>query len=199
MIIIELNQANITNVVIDNLPSGLTTLIITHSLVTPGWFQALTTNDSLLSELLYVDLSHSSKTSNTDIKHLCSRPSITTLKLNGCYRITDEGFQAIAEQLKNLKVLCIKETTCTDLAIHHICRSLKGLEHLDLTQCNQITDGAIGSIASGLPKLTWLSIQDCTKVTVDGAKQLSSLNQLKHLKGLRVPLVTKPRTCTCHH
>ena len=54
MVILELTQANITNVAIDNLPSGLTTLIITHSLVTPGWFQALTTKDSLLSELCHV-------------------------------------------------------------------------------------------------------------------------------------------------
>ena len=128
---------------------------------------------------------------------LCSRPTITTLKLNGCYRITDEGFQAIAEQLKNLEVLCIRETECTDLAIHHISRNLKGLQHLDLTQCGRITDGAIGSIASSLHKLRWLSIAGCDKVTEDGIKQFSNLKLLETLKKTGDPVAIKD-ACQCH-
>ncbi len=93
MATLELHQTNLTNVAIDNLPNRLVTLIITSSMVTPGWFQALTTSDKVLTHLKVVDLSHSSKTNNTDVKHLCARPSITTLKLNGCYRVTDEGFK----------------------------------------------------------------------------------------------------------
>ena len=180
MVTLELTQANITNVVIDNLPSSLETLIITHSLVTPGWFQALTTNNKILSELRHVDLSYSSKTSNADVKHLCSRPTITTLKLNGCYRVTDEGFQSLAEHLTGLTVLCLRETVCTDLAIHHICRNQKKLEHLDLTQCDQITDGAFGSIKDGLAKLTWISVARCAKLTDGGAQQLLDMKQLRY-------------------
>ena len=73
------------------------------------------------------------------------------------------------------------ETACTDLVIHHICRNQGALEQFDLAQCNQITDGAIGSIVNGLTRLTWLSVAKCTKLTADGVKQLCGLKHLNHL------------------
>ena len=188
MVTLQLHQTNLTNVAIDNLPTRLTTLIITHSLVKPGWFKALTTKENILSSLEHVGLSHSSKTSNLDLGHLCSRPSIKTLKLTGCYRITDEGFQNMAEKLTNITTLHLEKTSCTDLAIHHICRHQRGLLVLNLSECKHITDGALGSLASGLKQLNWLSIARCTQLTADGVKQLSSVKSLKHLDLSGIPL-----------
>ncbi len=181
MIILELCQANLTNVSVDNLPKMLKQLIIKSSLVTPGWFNGLTTSSVILQNLCHVDLSYSSKTSNTDIKHICTRKSITFLKLNGCYRVTEEGLKHISDNLLGLTVLHISETACTDLSLHHISRQQKKLQELDISKCGQITDGGLGSVITGLSELTWLSIADCPKIAVSAARQLTKLIKLKHL------------------
>ena len=185
MIILELCQANLTNVSVDNLPKKLQQLIIKSSLVTPGWFNGLATSSTILQNLCLVDLSQSSKTSNADVKQICNRQSITVLKLTGCYRISEDGLKHIADNLVDLTVLHISETSCTDLALHHISRQQKKLQELDISKCGQITDGGLGSIITGLSGLTWLSIADCPKITLSAARQLTRLTKLKHLNIVR--------------
>lgn len=188
MVTLELTQANLTNVTIDNLPPKIKTLIITDSLVSPKWFQSLATKNFIMSKLERVDLSNSSKTSNNDVKHLCRRPSITDLKLDRCYRITDEGFQAITEHL-NLFALSLEETAITDLAVRRMSRNLKGLCRLNLSRCMQITDGAVTSVASGLNMLEMISFAHCPQITEEAVKKLARLKKsVKHidLTGLSV-------------
>ncbi len=89
--------------------------------------------------------------------------------------------QVIAEKLTNLEELCLAETGVTPLALHHISRHLTSLRRLDLSRCKQVTDGAVGSVVSGLASLNWLSVAQCSQLTNDGVKQLEKLKQLKHL------------------
>ena len=178
--LMELSVANISAA---NLPPKLHHLSITQSLVPPGWFKPIVAQD-LISELCYLDLSNSTKTSNADLKDLCSRKEIQTLKLGGCYRVTEEGLKVVAETLKGLRVLDISETQCTDLALHHISRNLSELTQLDMTKCGKVTDGGVATVAALLKKLEMLKLNGCCKVT-DGALQAVAAT-LKRLTVLEI-------------
>lgn len=165
------------------LPPKAQQLSITSSHVPTGWYRAIPENN-LMPDLCFLDLTGSSKTSNIDLKDLCSRKKIQTLKLNGCYRVTDEGCKTVAETLSGLTHLEISETQCTDLALHHISRNLGDLLHLDFSKCGKVTDGGVATVASLLKKLESLKMNRCYKIQEGGLKAVAE--NLKRLTVLEI-------------
>merc|ERR1711976_320166 len=116
-------MVNLTNVSAEWLPKNLEEISVNSSLVPQGWFHVMSVK-KLCPHLRSVDLSQSTKTNYQDLKDLSNYEELEVLKLNGCYRVTEEGLKSAAENLVNLHTLEIAETQCTDLALHHICRKL---------------------------------------------------------------------------
>ena len=96
----------------ESLPSKLTHLRLISCLTSPDWFQ----NFSMHLEVL--DLSLSSKLSNNDVTTVCqSCKSIKVLHLNGCYRLTSSCMQRVFDELKDLRILGVKDTEFDELAL----------------------------------------------------------------------------------
>lgn len=173
-------KVNLTNVSVECLPPKLVRLCVTSSLFPCGWFR--TTGDGgVLAFLRRVDLSHSGKTSNSDVTSLCSSRHITELKLNGCYRLTDAAAKVISDELPDLETLEMSATSCTDLALHHISRHLTKLVTLNMSACSAVTDLGVGLIGHGLVRLRCLNLDKCSSVSDAGVEQLTSLKQLQFL------------------
>ena len=179
---LELIKTNMSNVSIDNLPQKLTTLIITRSMIPPRWFQHLN-KENFLPDLQVLDLSFSTKTSNADLKDISVKDSIRVLKLNGCYRLTEDGLKAIAEKMTQLEELEISGTGCTEGVLHVMCRNMTNMKGLNLSQCERLTPGCLDCIGSGLRQLEWLDVSDCHQVTDDTLPHLQKMTKLKKLIG----------------
>ena len=154
-------EMNLSAVSAEFLPSKLTHLSITSCFVPPAWFKLMQQKD-LMPSLTFLDLSKSSKLSNGDLKDLCSRTGLKTLLIGECYRVSDAGCQAIADNLKSLTELDISYTKCSDVVLHMLCRNLRSLHTLNLSHCSGVTDSGIGSIVSCLTQLKDLRVNSCS-------------------------------------
>lgn len=168
---LELVKANLSTVPANTIPSTLTTLTITNSLIPNGWFKEMC-EGRLLPRLEEIDLSYSTKTSNGDLKDLSLLTDLKVLRVNGCYRVKEEGLKAIGENCKHLLVLEISGTGCTDLAIHIICRNVVNLERINLEGCQQVKDGSMETINTCLKQLKWINVKDCSGLTQAGVSKL---------------------------
>ena len=178
--VLHLRSTNLTLVSATNLPDKLQKLMITQSLIPPGWFKTIADNDRV-KDLTYLDLSKSTKTTNSDLKDIATRSNLTVLNINGNYRVTEKGLKVIAQRLPNLEVLEISETGCTDLALHHIGRGLTKLKRLNLSRCHQISNSGAETIADCLMELEWLHLGECKQLTDSGLRGFHKLKKLRHL------------------
>lgn len=179
---LHLIEVNLCDVPITALPSSLKSLAITKSYLLFNWFQQLSESGACMPYLVELNLSESSKTSDTDIHHIVRAwPGLTTLKLNSCYRVSSAGLQLVAEGLHHLEVLEIGGTSCDDLAVHHIGCNLAGtLRCLSMSHCLLFTDGCAGSIASLLTNLQVLSVSGCHRLSASGLLSFALLQASLH-------------------
>lgn len=177
---LEIGYVNASNISVESFPPTIRSLVLSHSFVPCGWFKILTKNADVLPNLTTFDLTESRKLTDCDLLSICrSKRRITTLKLNGCYRITGSGLKRIAD-LDEMVVLEISGTACDDLALHHVCRANKKLETLNLSFCKLISDGGMDSVAT-LPRLRSLDLEGCVKITNAGLGPLASCRNLREL------------------
>ena len=175
---LEMVHVSLTGVSSANLPMSLHSLSITHSRLPTRWFHAAIKADRL-KNLTHLDLSLSTMTSKTDINDIIKLTGLTSLKINGCYRVKMDGLRALAGALVKMTHLEVGGTGCTDLAVHHISRNMPLLEELSVCDSERLSDGAVDDIASNLHSLQRLNLHQCQKVT-DGV--LKPLSKMKHLK-----------------
>ncbi len=130
--------------------------------------------------------------SDQGMQDLAKCSSLTSLRLNGCRKITDEGINAISHL--NLRKLGLTQCKISDLSLRHLagCSSLTWLSlfgckkiadegikairhnkltHLDLTQCH-ISDRCFEDLA-GLP-LKELSVFKCSQITKKACESLKA-------------------------
>jgi len=150
-------------------------ILLSHS----GWFEQMSHNPCK-STLLELDLSHSRMTSVIDINHLSCLSTLSSLKVNGCYRVNERGIRIIAEKFPQLTVLELSATKCTDLALHQISIHLTNLKRLNLSHCHTLTDAGLGDVGACLKQLEWLHLQDCRKITDQGLLHLLGLVHLRY-------------------
>ena len=180
MAILDLTSTNLTSVSLEKFPNQLKELHITNSLVPNGWFKYMTT-DETFPKLTELDLSKSTKTTDTDLKDITTKPRLRVFKINGSYRITEKGLKAIADSQTDLEVLEVSESQCTDLALHHMGKGLKNLRHLDISKCNKITDDGVAIIGACLLNLEWLNLSSCGGITKACLGSLLTMKKLKRI------------------
>ncbi|MFC1659410.1 hypothetical protein ACFL0U_02490 [Pseudomonadota bacterium] len=102
-------------------------------------------------------------------------PSLTSVNLEGCYRITDGGIIALA---KNCPGLTSVDLRCcnriTDDGIIALAKNCPGLTRVDLYGCDQITDAGIIALATNCPDLTSVNFGGCYRITDDGIIALAT-------------------------
>ena len=171
-------MASVTSLSVTKLPPGLTSLSITQSFIPSGWFHV----PNLLPELTELDLSDSTKTSSVDMKDIAKWTKLKVLRLNGCYRVKEEGLLAVAAACKSVTVLEIAETGVTDSAIHHLSRAMPGLTRLNLARCNNVNDGSMETITACLHNLDWIDVTGCKRLTGRGVAKLTAKTVISEYK-----------------
>ncbi|XP_034238004.1 F-box/LRR-repeat protein 16 [Thrips palmi] len=119
-----------------------------------------------------------------------SLPNLTVLSLSGCSKVTDEGVEVIAENLHLLR--CLDLSWCprvTDAALECIACDLNQLEELTLDRCVHITDIGVGYISTML-SLSALFLRWCSQVRDFGLQHLCGMRNLQVLSLAGCPQLT---------
>ncbi|CAD7081261.1 unnamed protein product [Hermetia illucens] len=119
-----------------------------------------------------------------------SLPHLTVLSLSGCSKVTDDGVELIAENLQKLRALDLSWCPrITDASLEYIACDLNQLEELTLDRCVHITDIGVGYISTML-SLTALFLRWCSQVRDFGLQHLCSMRNLQVLSLAGCPLLT---------
>ncbi|XP_044735808.1 F-box/LRR-repeat protein 16 [Chrysoperla carnea] len=119
-----------------------------------------------------------------------SLPNLTVLSLSGCSKLTDDGVELIAENLQKLRSLDLSWCPrVTDAALEYIACDLNQLEELTLDRCVHITDIGVGYISTML-SLSALFLRWCSQVRDFGLQHLCGMRNLQVLSLAGCPLLT---------
>ncbi|KAL5291841.1 FBXL16 family protein [Megaselia abdita] len=119
-----------------------------------------------------------------------SLPHLTVLSLSGCSKVTDDGVELIAENLQKLRALDLSWCPrITDASLEYIACDLNQLEELTLDRCVHITDIGVGYISTML-SLTALFMRWCSQVRDFGLQHLCSMRNLQVLSLAGCPLLS---------
>ncbi|SPP76778.1 F-box/LRR-repeat protein 16 [Drosophila guanche] len=119
-----------------------------------------------------------------------SLPHLTVLSLSGCSKLTDDGVELIAENLQKLRALDLSWCPrITDASLEYIACDLNQLEELTLDRCVHITDIGVGYVSTML-SLTALFLRWCSQVRDFGLQHLCSMRNLQVLSLAGCPLLT---------
>ena len=139
--------------------------------------------------------------SDTGLEHVAKFPELKVLGLDFLWEISDDGIAKLAP-LKNLQELYLAETTVGDATIEHLAKfptlrklrlarnqieaagiaalpKLSSLEELDLSECSQILDSAMGPLGEckNLKKLNLWRVN----ISDEGLKPIQHLTNLESL------------------
>ncbi|CAB4066263.1 FBXL16 [Lepeophtheirus salmonis] len=117
-------------------------------------------------------------------------PNITVLSLSGCSKLTDDGIELIAENLRKLRSLDVSWCPrVTDAALEYIACDLNHLEELTLDRCVHITDIGIGYISTMLALHT-LFLRWCTQIRDFGLQHICGMRSIQILSLAGCPLLS---------
>lgn len=127
---------------------------------------------------------------NTSMRSLATRPSsLEQLEMSDCVLINDEGASYIdlGPGLLELTTLYLRRNPITDNGLAKLARTLGHITKLDITMCKFITNAGVRVLADHLPKLRWLRMEHCTRLTNLMVKDLTRMGCLETLsiKGCR--------------
>jgi Leucine-rich repeat (LRR) protein len=132
---------------------------------------------------------------NHDLGDIAQFSKLTTLKLDGCYRVSEQGIQKLAEGLAELESLNLHGCVVSDLSLHRITRHLGKLRELDVSAMTGtptiLTDSCLSSF-SLLDKLETLSLS--CQIGDDSRIQLKSLPALRGCSSLKELCVNVEKT-----
>ena len=107
-------------------------------------------------------------------------PTLITLNLSDCHRITGDGVGYMSARLTSLTRLNISDNGRVS---GHGFYSIAGLHTLCLRYCQNVTD--IEKICAKFPALTWLDISRCERLTFNSLHlDTSCLRGLSYPRGL---------------
>eukprot|EP00854_Cymbomonas_tetramitiformis_P024428 gene24428-29702_t len=133
-----------------------------------------------LTALLTLNLSNARQLADPDISHLRKLPKLANLDLSRCRRITGIGFPI----LDSLPLTSLKLKGCfrlTNGALAAIAATLGRLAALDLSECHQVSAQGCRSLAPLASTLTTLKLKRCKNVTDEGVAALGQLYGLTRL------------------
>lgn len=94
---------------------------------------------------------HIAKLSNLKAKR--GAAPLDTLDLGGCRGLTDKGLAMVVRQSKQLRLLDLRGTRCTDALVKLIAVALPELQRLVLLRCDAVTDDAVAALRAAAPRL----------------------------------------------
>ncbi|XP_015116540.1 F-box/LRR-repeat protein 16 [Diachasma alloeum] len=119
-----------------------------------------------------------------------SLPNLTVLSLSGCSKVTDDGVELIAENLPRLRSLDLSWCSrITDSALENIACDLNQLEELILDRCVHVTDIGVGYIST-MSSLNALFLRWCSQLRDFGLQHLCGMRALLVLSVAGCPLLT---------
>ncbi|XP_063984751.1 F-box/LRR-repeat protein 16 [Diachasmimorpha longicaudata] len=119
-----------------------------------------------------------------------SLPNLTVLSLSGCSKVTDDGVELIAENLPRLRSLDLSWCSrITDSALENIACDLNQLEELTLDRCVHVTDIGVGYIST-MSSLNVLFLRWCSQLRDFGLQHLCGMRALLVLSVAGCPLLT---------
>ena len=162
---LTLSYCDLKNIDVGSLPGSINKLCLSHSLLPLGWFDTLKTRD-VFPFVRDLDLTSCTRVSSGEITSICHLHTLETLRLNGCYRVTDDDVREIATKLPNVVFLDISDCKkITDTSLQHITRHLKVLKKLCVRNCHLISDLGLASLKDGSKNLEFLDLTGCSEAT----------------------------------
>ncbi|XP_036961774.1 dynein regulatory complex subunit 6 isoform X4 [Acanthopagrus latus] len=155
-----------------------------------------------LRKLYHLDLSYCERLTDMSLEWL-SGSSISSLDISGC-NIQDQGLAAL--ERVHLKKLVLAECAhVTDIGIEKLCKTVRDLEHVDVSHCGALSDPAVRALSFYCRGLVTLRMSGCPKMTdmaihylTSGAQYLRELDvsgcvlltdrTLRHLERICPPL-----------
>ena len=157
---------------------------------------------SELTQLRELDLNRCDAIQDQHLQQLHALHDLETLRLYGCHKIKDPGFNKLFANLPKLTTLELafcwwheghdlrwpqhlvhldlhESKRLVDAAIESI-PNKQGLRTLNLFQCLVLTDRSMASLR-GLSELTWLDIGSIRALTDDSLASIATLTGLTHL------------------
>lgn len=115
---------------------------------------------SYLKALRELNLSKWRQMDNEELKMACqSAPELTSLILQECSSLTDQGFSQIGRYLKNLRSLDLSRTSITDTGLVAFLKEITSLRALDLEGCKEVSDTGIKEVIRKSSYLQHLNIR----------------------------------------
>ncbi|XP_070497275.1 uncharacterized protein [Chironomus tepperi] len=116
---------------------------------------------------------------------------LKSLYLRSCDQLTNEGIISLVSVQQNLQVLDLSLTVrLTDVALIHICDTLRNLKQLKVRRCRALTDISI-KLVTNMPFLEVLDISECEAITSAGilegiAKERNEVLQELYVSALNI-------------
>ena len=131
---------------------------------------------SLCPSLTTLDLSGCERVTDDALAYLGSQaPRLQTLRLWGCRRVGDEGIASLAGNCTRLSTLLAADMVLlSDVAVEAIASSCPSLTALDLSRCVSVTNAGIRLLAHGCRDLAWLDLHGVENVTEPGVAALAA-------------------------
>ncbi|XP_070828129.1 F-box and leucine-rich repeat protein 13 [Chaetodon trifascialis] len=162
-----------------------------------------------LCKLSHLNLSYCERLTDVSLEWLSSS-SVCSLDISGC-NIQDQGLAAL-EGIRLKKLVLAQCVYVTDIGIEKLCKTVRDLEHVDVSHCVALSDLAIRAISfycrglvslrmSGCPKMTDMAVQYLTsgsqflrELDVSGCVLLTD-RSLRHLERICPPLCSVTMAC----
>ncbi|CAH8573261.1 unnamed protein product [Schistosoma turkestanicum] len=120
----------------------------------------------------------------------CLLPSIEYLTVFDCINVSNESMNAIGNLLPELKCFKFQAYHITDAALSYFSAKQRiNMHTMELTQCMDVTNQGIMTLAYTLNNLRVLSLSGCSKLTDDGLDVICE--NLKHLISLNLSWCSK--------
>ncbi|CAK4185205.1 unnamed protein product [Aphanomyces euteiches] len=133
---------------------------------------------NLVPNLKTLKLSHCTEVTDAGIWAVARHcPCLTGIYLGKCEKVTDLGLRVLAHQCRLVTVDLSDCTQIGDLALATLAAGCWMIEKLILARCKQVTDAGISKIAQCCKGLTYLDVSDCAHVGEFGDKALIELGR----------------------
>lgn len=119
-------------------------------------------------------------------------PSLQSLDVTYCRKLTDKGFLAVSVGCRNLKTLRLAGCKLvSNVLLQALSTNCHNLEELSLQGCSNITDSGLTDLVKGCKRISFLDMNKCSNVGDVGISNLSeacaySLKTLKLLDCFKV-------------
>lgn len=143
-----------------------------------------------LRNLVHLDIEHAMPIQPLDLSLLIKSPRLTSLHINSCSWIDDEGLSVLATAPRLTILSCDGNRSLSDVGIAAAVALMPTLVHLYLWSCPNVVAESLTALARA-PNLLSLALAGCRRVDNDALSKLSTAPLLEYLDLADCPLVSE--------